>query len=72
MCHPHTSLSGSEKEMSGGNYKKTTESTSYAVLGLGASVGSQEKDFNTENAEAGAPFEAQGTKRSRRRQSLAA
>src|SRR5437868_4552151 len=64
MCHPHTSLSGSEKEMSGGNYKKTTESTSYAVLGLGASVGNQEKDFTTENAEAGAPFEAQGTQRS--------
>jgi hypothetical protein len=53
MCHPHTSLRGSEEEMSGGNYKKTTESTSYAVLGLGASVGIQEKDFNTENAEAG-------------------
>src|SRR6266404_944046 len=64
MYHPHTSLSGSEKEMSGGNYKKTTESTSYAVLGLGASVGSQEKDFNTENPEAGA-------QRSWRRESLA-
>jgi len=58
MCHPHTSLSGSEKEMSGGNYKKTTESTSYAVLGLGASVAAR-KRFNTEKAEAGAPFEAQ-------------
>src|SRR5882762_4243661 len=43
MCHPHTSLHGSEEEMSGGNYKKTTESISYAVLGLGASAGSQEK-----------------------------
>src|SRR5882724_11861319 len=43
MCHPHTSLSGSEKEMSGGNYKKTTESTSYAVLGLGASVAARKK-----------------------------
>src|SRR5712672_4878241 len=46
MCHPHTSLSGSEKEMSGGNYKKTTESTSYAVLGLGASVAAMKKISN--------------------------
>src|SRR6267378_1528968 len=43
MCHPHTSLSGSEKEMTGGNYKKTTESTSYAALGLGASVAARKK-----------------------------
>jgi hypothetical protein len=43
MCHPHTSLSGSEKEMSGGNYKKTTESISYAATAFGASMGSEEK-----------------------------
>src|SRR5258707_310738 len=51
MCHPHTSLSGSEKEVSGGNYEKNTETTSYAALGLRASAAGARKRFNTENTE---------------------
>src|SRR6267142_5799446 len=45
MCHPHASLSGSEKEVSGGNYEKNTELTSYAVAAFGASTSSGEKDL---------------------------
>src|SRR6267142_3416469 len=45
MCHPHTSLSGSEKEVSGGSYEKNTELTSYAVAAFGASTSSGEKDL---------------------------
>src|SRR5260370_30200669 len=49
MCHPHTSLSGSEKEVSGGNYAKNTETTSYAALGLRATAPGPRKRLNTEN-----------------------
>jgi hypothetical protein len=43
MCHPHTSLSGSEKEVSGGSYEKNTELTSYAALALRASAPTNKK-----------------------------
>src|SRR5258707_8494685 len=43
MCHPHTSLSGSEKEVSGGSYEKNTELTSYAALALHASAPTNKK-----------------------------
>jgi len=63
MCH-RTFLSGSEKEMSGGNYKNYRINIVRCCL-FWVKRGSQEKDFNQRKRRGRSTFEAQGTQRSR-------